>query len=140
MNIDNEILTEPSLLVKKSVDYFASVSNTTLHQNEDYKTRRDITHQHNQHQYPYNDKFTIAELNSTIPELKPSTPSYDEIHNLPSQAKYALLHMFITILLTGKYPDAWREAIIVPIAKSVEKKTEIINNKPVFYSSNKLPF
>ena len=68
---------------------------------------------------PYNSLFTMAELKKVLLRASNSAPGKDDIpyELLRRMPQVYLLELFNSIWAQGRYPDAWREAIVVPILK-----------------------
>ena len=73
-------------------------------------------------QHAYNAPFTMRELEEVFKESKDTSPGPDGIpnkilRNLSTPLKVALLDLYNRIWTEGNYPEQWKEAIIVPLAK-----------------------
>ena len=71
---------------------------------------------------PYNQFFTIQNLKDALHDSRDSAPGPDDIHyqvlkHLPDPSLEVLLHIFNNIWDTGAFPDSWKEATIIPVAK-----------------------
>jgi ribonuclease HI len=81
--------------------------------------------------------FTMMELDSAIKKLKnKKAPGKDSItnemiKNLGPTARSRLLLIFNQSWSSGKIPDNWREAIIIPIRKKEKEKTSKSSYRPI---------
>ena len=81
--------------------------------------------------------FTVQELNWAIKRLKTKkVPGKDGITNetilqLGPQAQQKLLALFNQSWQTGKFPNQWTEAVVVPILKKGKEKREKANYRPI---------
>ncbi len=71
---------------------------------------------------PYNCDFTLIELDIAISSLREVAVGPDNIHNsmlkhLPPSARVLLLQAFNDLWRRHVFPDAWREAVVVPLLK-----------------------
>ena len=71
------------------------------------------------------DEINQTELEAAINRLKDTTPGDDQIHNCmfrnaPKPFVEAILSFFNSIWKTGKYPDEWKIATIIPILKPIK--------------------
>ena len=79
----------------------------------DFSTSADVS---------YNEIFTLVELRAAIGSLRSVCEGPDGVHNemlahLSLFAQEVLLNSFNTLWVRGEFPEAWREAIVVPILK-----------------------
>ena len=70
----------------------------------------------------YNQPFSLSELKSGISGLRSLCEGPDEVHNdmlkhLPRSAIRALLAVINCLWERSEFPEAWREAIVVPLLK-----------------------
>lgn len=70
----------------------------------------------------YNLPLQMRELEKALSESKDTSPGSDNIpyqfvKNLSSNAKYLLLNLYNNLWSKGIYPDAWKNALIIPIHK-----------------------
>ena len=81
--------------------------------------------------------FTEMELSTAIAKLKTKkAPGKDGIlsdmlKHLGSQARGKLLLIFNQSWQSGKLPDSWREAVIVPVLKKQKDKTKKTSYRPI---------
>lgn len=95
---------------------------------------------HRSDQSHYNDPFTILELRSALNTLRDVSEGPDRIHNnmlrhLPECAQEVLLAVFNTIWERGTFPDAWREATIIPILKPGRQGFNPLDYRPISLTS-----
>ena len=84
---------------------------------------------------------SMAELRSAIGALRDVSEGPDAIHNnmlrrLPTIAEEALLAMFNSLWETGVFPDAWREATVVPILKPGRSGLDPLHYRPISLTSS----
>ena len=89
---------------------------------------------------PYNDSFTIEELVGALTTAKDTTPGPDKVHykmlkNMPQQAKHHLLQMYNELWNNSHYPEQWKDAIVIPIAKPNKDHSDPINYRPIALTS-----
>ena len=81
--------------------------------------------------------FSMTELNAAIKKLKPrkapgkdGVPN-DMIKNLGTTARQKLLLIINQSWSSGKFPDRWREAVIIPIRKKQKEKAKKSSYRPI---------
>ena len=84
----------------------------------------------------YNKPFSISELNQAINISKNTAAGIDDVPNqvlkmLPERSKKILLRVFNDIWESDTFPELWKEAIIVPIAKPNKDSTDPSNYRPI---------
>lgn len=89
---------------------------------------------------PYNQPFTIHELNSAIRSNKITAPGPDEISNLmiknmPTIAHEYLLKLFNAMWMNEYVHQPWKKATIVPIPKPGKDHTDPKNYRPISLTS-----
>jgi len=86
--------------------------------------------------------FTKAELKSALSTLKvEKSPGPDDITNemllhMGPVAEDKLLHLYNTSWKTGKVPQIWREAVMIPIHKPGKDKAKAQSYRPISLTSN----
>ena len=86
-------------------------------------------------------KLTMEELESSLKMLKTKkSPGPDEVTNemlihLGKTAKKKLLQLYNSTWKTGKIPDIWKKAFIVPIKKEGKQANEAANYRPISLTS-----
>ena len=65
---------------------------------------------------------------------------HDQIHyqilkHLPKKSLESLLEILNDIWITGKFPEEWKKAIIIPIPKPNKDHTEATNYRPIALTS-----
>ena len=83
----------------------------------------------------YNLPFKLSELKNPLDKSNDTTAGPDDIHyqilkHLPSDALETLLNIINEIWCTGKFPEDWHKAFIIPIPKPGRDKTEATNYRP----------
>ena len=99
------------------------------------KERENLNFQ-SQNNEKYNLPFKLSELKNSLDKSKDTTACPKDIHyqilkHLPSDASETLLNIMNKIWRTGKFPEDWHKAIIIPIPKSGKDKTEATNYRPI---------
>ena len=88
----------------------------------------------------YNLPFKLSELKNSLDKSNDTTAGPDDIHyqilkHLPSDALETLLNFMNEIWRTGKFPEDWHKAVIIPIPKPGKDKTEATNYRPIALTS-----
>ena len=88
----------------------------------------------------YNLPFKLSELKNSLDKSHDTTAGPDDIHyqilkHLPSDALETLLNIMNEIWRTGKFPEDWHKAVIIPIPKPGKDKTEATNYRPIALTS-----
>ena len=88
----------------------------------------------------YNKDFNLDELVEAIQLSHNSATGPDEIHyqmlkHLPDTSLETLLKIFNYIWTTGKFPDGWQYATIIPIPKPGKDPAEPNNYRPIALTS-----
>ena len=88
----------------------------------------------------YNAPFTLQELTDSLKQAKNTAPGPDEIHyellkHLPEESRKVLLDIFNKIWTEGVFPDAWREATIIPLPKPGKDPTNPSSYRPIALTS-----
>ena len=88
----------------------------------------------------YNIPFTMTELKDSLNKAHDTATGPDEIHyqlikHLPDSSLEVLLDLYNNIWETGIFPDAWREAIVIPIPKAGKDTTNPTNYRPISLTS-----
>ena len=92
-------------------------------------------------QFSYNDPFTLPELKFAISSLRCVAEGPDAVHNvmlrhLPQTALEAMLSLFNSLWSAGTYPDAWREATVIPLLKAGKSGHEPLHYRPISLTSS----
>ena len=98
------------------------------------KERENLNFQ-SQNSEKYNLPFKLSELKNSLDKSHDTTAGPDNIHyqilkHLPSDALETLLNIMNEIWRTGKFPEDWHKAVIIPIPKPGKDKTEATNYRP----------
>ena len=88
----------------------------------------------------YNKPFSITELKDSLSNSKNSAAGPDDIHyqflkNLPPDSLQLLLNIFNDIWSSGKVPDSWKEATVIPVPKPGKDDTDPVNYRPISLTS-----
>ena len=88
----------------------------------------------------YNSMFTIEELEFALKDRGDSAPGPDEIYysmlkNLAPSGKKLLLDLMNRILKDGKFPEQWKESLIIPILKEGKLATSAGSYRPIALTS-----
>ena len=86
------------------------------------KERENLNFQ-SQNSEKYNLPFTLSELQNSLDKSHDTTAGPDDIHyqilkHLPSDALETLLNIMNEKWRTGKFPEDWHKAVIIPIPKA----------------------
>ena len=103
------------------------------------KERENLNFQ-SQNKEKYNLPFKLSELKNSLDKSNDTTASPDDMHyqilkHLPSDALETLLNIMNEIWRTGKFPEDWHRAVIIPIPKPGKDKTEAMNYRPIALTS-----
>ena len=88
----------------------------------------------------YNNPFNLDELKDAINKSHDTATGPDEIHyqmlkHLPLKSLQTLLDIFNNMWETGKFPESWELATIIPIPKPGKDHTEPTNFRPIALTS-----
>ncbi|MCU7800748.1 MAG: reverse transcriptase-like protein [gamma proteobacterium symbiont of Lucinoma myriamae] len=88
----------------------------------------------------YNLPFKMSELKESLQKSNDTAAGSDNIHyqilkHLPHNALEILLNIFNEIWKTGKFPEDWNKAVIIPLPKPGKDKTEATNYRPIALTS-----
>ena len=88
----------------------------------------------------YNKDFNLDELVEAIQLLHDLVTGPDAIHHqilkhLPENSLVTLLNIFNYIWTTGKFPEIWQYATIIPIPKPGKESAEPNNYRPIALTS-----
>ena len=88
----------------------------------------------------YNAPLTMEELHKALTKAKDSATGPDEIHyqlikHLPKSCLQVLLHVFNDIWDSGRFPNSWRMATIIPIPKPNKNHSDPNNYRPIALTS-----
>ena len=89
----------------------------------------------------YNEPFTMSELLSAVSSLRSVAEGPDAVHNdmlrhLPAAALEVLLAIFNTSWETGTFPEAWREATVIPLLKAGKSGLDPLHYRPISLTSS----
>ena len=88
----------------------------------------------------FNKDFSMFELELALRKCKSGVPGPDNIHYdiikaLPHESKVELLKLFNQSWSTGKTPDSWSEATIIPILKPTKNSEDPASYRPISLTS-----
>jgi len=88
----------------------------------------------------YNSVFSLRELDSAIAEARNTSPGPDDIpyqllKELPSSSLQVLLDIFNYFWVNNKFPNCWREAMVIPIPKLGKDRSNAANYRPIALTS-----
>ena len=88
----------------------------------------------------YNNPFNLDELKDAISQSHDTATGPDEIHyqmlkHLPPKSLQTLLDIFNDMWETGKFPESWELATIIPIPKPGKDHAEPTNYRPIALTS-----
>ena len=103
------------------------------------KERENLNFQ-SQNNEKYNLPFKLSEFRNSLDKSNDTTAGPDDIHyqilkHLPSDALETLLNIMNEMWRTGKSPEDWHKAVIIPIPKPGKDKTESTNYRPIALTS-----
>ena len=80
-------------------------------------------------QEKYNLPFNFNELSEALKKSHDTAAGHDQVHyqiikHLPNKSLESLLQILKDISITGKFPEEWNKAIIIPIPKPNKDHTE----------------
>lgn len=96
---------------------------------------------HSDNSETYNQPFTLTELQNAFKKTTHNTAvGPDEIHyeflkQLPRGPKKYLLKIYNDIWTTGKIPNIWKQATIIPMPKPSKTPTDPMNYRPIALTS-----
>lgn len=120
-------------------DFYSESSTTTLPAARVKEVQKEIKEKlkHPSPSLPMMTAFSIAELNTAIRKLNTrKAPGKDGILNdfikkLGPTARQKLLLIINQSWNSSKFPDRWREAVIIPIRKKNKEKTKTSSYRPI---------
>ena len=88
----------------------------------------------------YNQDLMMQELDNSLSNSHDTAVGPDEIHyqmlkHLPKSCKEVLLHIFNHIWTTGDFPESWRNATVIPLAKPGKDASDAKNYRPIALTS-----
>ena len=106
------------------------------------KERENLNFQ-SQNSEKYNLPFKLSELKNSLDKSHDTTAGPDDIHyqilkHLPSDALEALLNIMNEIWRTGKFPEDWHKAVIIPIPKPGTDSSLYVDDFGIFYKSKNM--
>lgn len=140
----NSIVTEKSQIANELRAHLSSSFSTQLYSKNfiDYiQTKQPLTLSSSQHlELPYNNLFSIEELEISLNKAKGSSPGPDEVHyamlkHLSVTQKIQLLKFYNHIYISHTFPKSWKETLIVPILKPGKDPKQPSSYRPISLSS-----
>ncbi|KAG5871268.1 hypothetical protein JTB14_024338 [Gonioctena quinquepunctata] len=143
LEIDGEIFVDQTDIAEKIAQHFEMTSSSQHLGENDFINRRNLERNidfHEQNISEYNESFSMMELEHALDEAGSSSPGadnivYDFVRQLPTTAKEVLLDIFNKIWSSGIYPQAWRQAIVIPILKSGKDPRTPNSYRPISLTS-----
>lgn len=88
----------------------------------------------------YNCPFSFDELSDSLKKASDTATGPDNIHyqflkHLPFVSKHALLSIFNDIFTSGKCPDSWKYATVIPLPKPEKDNSNPVNYRPIALTS-----
>ena len=88
----------------------------------------------------YNLSFKMSELKDSLHKCNDTAAGPDDTHyqilkHLPPDTLETLLNNMNEIWRTGKFPEDWHKAVIIPLPKPGKDKTEATNYRPIALTS-----
>ena len=88
----------------------------------------------------YNIPFSLVELKNSIQKshntaVGPDNIHYEFIKKLPETSLNLLLEIFNDIWKKGTFPETWKQAIVIPIAKQGKDNSDPSNYRPISLTS-----
>jgi hypothetical protein len=87
-----------------------------------------------------NSPITTVEVSHALKKLKSKAIGSDSIHNqmlanLSADNQEYMRHPFNVLLRNGYTPQAWKEAIIIPILKPDKQPNDLVSYRPISLTS-----
>lgn len=87
------------------------------------------------------DPFTLAEMIRAIKKSRPTSPGKDQVgyamlKYLGERALNKMLGLYNKVWEEGKLPEAWKEAVVIPIRKPGKDPSKPTNYRPIALTSN----
>ena len=131
-------------IANKLADSFAE-SSSNMHYTEEFLNQKQIAERNVISFEPdqnetYNRPLARFELDEALQHINNSSPGPDNINylmisNLPERAKDYLLDLYNLLWTKGYYPDSWKKAHVIPIAKPNKDPTKPLNYRPISLTS-----
>lgn len=143
LNVNGEVISDPGELVKIFVNYFASISSDDNYSWDFllHKIEVELEPLH----FPdgddsYNRPFTLQELRSALEACEDTSPGADGIHyamlkNMSDLQLGLLLNFYNYLWLNDLFPDAWREAVVLPFVKPGKAPGCVASFRPIQLTS-----
>lgn len=143
-NPDGSFITEKKNIANRLADTFSKHSSSDnydprFQKYKDNKEKVKLNFKSNNNE-EYNTEFEYHELEQALKLCKDSATGPDEIHyqiikHLPFTSLVTLLKLYNHIWTSGKMPDSWKEATVIPIPKPGKDNTNPGNYRPIALTS-----
>ena len=143
-NNANETASTKQDIADTLASQFCSNSSTSHYSEEfqKYKKEQEKTKLHfkSSNNEEYNTPFNLDELKDAISKAHDTATGPDEVHyqilkHLPPKSLLALLDIFNDMWETGKFPESWELATIIPIPKPGKDHAEPNSYRPIALTS-----
>ena len=146
--IDDQYISDPRKKADLLVNHYQKVSSNAGYDQDflvnkvlsDTRTDLQLNLMRAHTELGFNKNFTMFELELALKKCKSGAPGPDDIHYdilkaLPQDSKIELLKLFNQSWATGKTPDSWSEAIIIPILKPAKNSEDPASYRPISLTS-----
>ena len=143
-NSANETASTKQDIADTLASQFCSNSSTShfseefqKYKKEQEKTKLNFKSSNNEE---YNTPFNLDELKDAISKAHDTATGPDEVHyqmlkHLPPKSLHALLDIFNDMWETGKFPESWELATVIPIPKPGKDHAEPNSYRPIALTS-----
>ncbi|GBL73034.1 putative RNA-directed DNA polymerase from transposon X-element [Araneus ventricosus] len=144
LNSNGQVITDIKKIANALGETFATVPSETSYPQEfiTYKTTEEgkvlnFTTNSNEE---YNSDFNLTELKRAIDKSHPTSPGTEDIHlnmiiHLTDSSLINILRLFNRIWREHRFPNSWRRALIIPIAKPGKDSQDPTNYRPIALTS-----
>lgn len=125
-------------------EYFAAVSSSTHYTQSFLKYKSTVEKQKlpmtGSMNEPFNALITLEEIHRVLSAGKHTAPGPDDVHyemlaHLSETSVEALLKLFNKIWISGKIPESWKKAIVVPLLKPGKSPNSPGSYRPIALTS-----
>ena len=120
-------------------------NSSSKHYNQEFQTLKTIQEKYkinfdSNNLEPYNEIFSLGELEDALEKSHNSAVGPDEIHynfikQLPPESLHLLLKMYNKIWTNREFPEAWKQATIIPIPKPGKNSSNPESYRPIALTS-----
>ena len=138
------IISNKQEIVDCLAETFAGISNPSncsaeFKKIKDREERKEIEFESSNSE-PYNELFTMTELTTAINSTKATASGPDKIHysmfkHLPEKTMVHILYLFNQLWVNTYFPDKWKEALTIPMAKPNKDHSNPTNYRPIALTS-----